>query len=86
MGKRRISVWVDDEVYEDYKRLAVALKENTADVLRESLRAGLPSPDELVRDYQLPADLLTSTAGTARRGQGNGLRRVVRWVRGRVTR
>jgi hypothetical protein len=63
MARRRISLWVEEEMYEDYKRLAAELTEVPSDLLRASLQAGLPGPDELERDYQLPRDFLRSGGG-----------------------
>jgi hypothetical protein len=82
MARRRISLWVEDEMYEDYKRLAVALRQNTADVLRMALEGALPSSAELVRDLRLPADLLRSNGREDVRGSAVGWRRAVHWVRG----
>lgn len=66
MARRRVNFWLEEEVYEDYRRLAAALGRPVAEVLRESMIAGLPDEDELVRDYQLPADTLRSRRGVLR--------------------
>jgi predicted DNA-binding protein len=66
MARRRVNFWLEEEVYEDYRRLATALGQPVAEVLREAMIAGLPDADELERDYQLPADLLRSRRGVLR--------------------
>jgi len=82
MVRRRISLWVEEEMYGDYKRLAVALRQTTADTLRATLESGLPSPEELRRDLGLPDDLLRANDGDKRRGNLQSWRRFVVWARG----
>jgi hypothetical protein len=82
MARRRISLWVEEETYADYKRLAVALRQTTADTLRAALESGLPSSEELRRDLGLPDDLLRANDGDKRRAGVQGWRRFLVWARG----
>jgi hypothetical protein len=63
MALRRVSLWVDDEVYDDYKVFARALGQSVGETMRNSLKVGLPGSDELVRDFGLPAGLLRTNGG-----------------------
>ncbi len=82
MARRRISLWVEEETYSDYRRLSVALRQTTADALRAALESGLPSPEELRRDLGLPDDLLRANDGDKQRGNVHGWRRFLVWARG----
>jgi hypothetical protein len=63
MALRRVSLWVDEEVYDDYKVFARSLGQSVGETMRNSLQVGLPASDELTRDFGLPPGLLRTNGG-----------------------
>lgn len=71
MALRRVSLWVDEKVYEGYKVLAPSFRLTTTACMRTALENALPEWKDFANEYSLDIAMAQSGRGVVSSEPGN---------------